>query len=57
MQKYQPITRAASRGPESTTLVGEEREQLGLAGFSLEAGEAGLAWSAAMDCPSISKGS
>ena len=39
MQKYQPITRTASRGPERTLLIGEEREQLGLASFSLEAGE------------------
>ena len=39
MQKYQPIMRTASRGPESTALIGEEPEQLGLASFSFEAGE------------------
>jgi hypothetical protein len=39
MQKYQPITRTASRGPESTALIDEEGKQLRLASFSLEAGE------------------
>jgi hypothetical protein len=39
MQKYQPITRTAARGPECTALIDEERDRLGISGLSLEAGE------------------
>jgi hypothetical protein len=39
MRKYQPITRTSLRGAEGTAFVDEETEQLGPAGFLLEAVE------------------